>query len=419
MPAALAALVSLAGTVSPNAVTHRVCVNRWREKQPCVNLKRPPTRRKVMTMNSPSWRALALVAGATLLVLTGCTPPAPTPVASPTADSASPTPTPTEEVVSAPAPRIALTCDQLAAALPLGTTFVSAVATRSRAQTEYGAHPSRPEEYVVRSAGGLVCEFSNGAPQSGVRGDNPAYAGVRVLVLPDPGAQWDRYVDYYGAAAAGTPSCATYSGSSNCQLDALVANRWIDVAIDSAVTEAAGAALANAVAAAVTGAGAGAAVWSPPAGTLPLPDDCGAYISGASLQAITGVTVPVESIARYGGGWSLWAGAEVIDGSPSCFLAYLDADAGIGTLKVLRGGEWAWAEAQPLVGSTAITVAGLGADDEAWIRCGAGDAWCVIDMVIGGTWVELYLWEDDFGGAFDQRAAAQAIAAEVLANVLP
>jgi hypothetical protein len=39
--------------------------------------------------------------------------------------------------------------------------------------------------------------------------------------------------------------------------------------------------------------------------------------------------------------------------------------------------------------------------------------------VIGGNWVELYLSEDDFGGAFDQRAAAQAIAAEVVANVLP
>ncbi|MEN9620311.1 MAG: hypothetical protein RL499_504, partial [Actinomycetota bacterium] len=332
---------------------------------------------------------------------------------------ATPTPTPTVGPVSAPEPRLDLTCDELAAALPLAATFATPVSSVSRAQTEYGAHPSRPEEYVVRSVGGLVCEFSNGAPQSRVRGGNPAYTGVRVLVLPEPGAQWDRWVDYYGAAAAGTPSCYTSSGRAACQLDALVSNRWIDVALDGAVTEAAGAALANAVAAAVTGAGAGAALWTPPADTLPLPDDCGAYISGASLQAITGVSVPVESISTYGGGWSLWAGAEVIDDSPSCFLQYADADAGIGSLDVLRGGEWAWAEAQSIVGSTAITVAGLGADDEAWIRCGAGDAWCVVDMVIGGTWVELYLWEDDFGGAFDQRAAAQAIATEVVANVLP
>ena len=115
-------------------------------------------------MNTPSWRAFAVVAGATLLVLTGCTPPAPTPVASPTVESATPTPTPTVEPVSAPAPRIDLTCDQLAAALHLAATFAAPVSSVSRAQTEYGAHPGRPEEYVVRSAGGLVCEFSNGEP---------------------------------------------------------------------------------------------------------------------------------------------------------------------------------------------------------------------------------------------------------------
>ena len=252
-----------------------------------------------------------------------------------------------------------------------------------------------------------------------MRGSNPAYTGMRVLVLPEPGAQWDRYVDYYGATAAGTPSCYTSTGRTACQLDVLVSNRWVDVALDGAVTEAAGAALANAVAAAVTGAGAGAAVWNPPADTLALPDACTAYISGATVQAITGLTVPIEPVPRFGGGWSLWAGAEVIDGSPSCYFVFDGLETGIGTLDVLRGGEWAWAEAQTLVSSTPVTIAGLGSDDEASIRCGAGDAWCIVDLLVGGCWLELYMYEDDFGGAFDQRAAAQAIAAEVVASVLP
>ena len=370
-------------------------------------------------MQPQPWRSIAVVAGATLLLLTGCAPSAPTPVASPTAESATPTPTPTVETVSAPEPRLDLTCDQLAATLPLSATFATPVSSVSRARTEYGAHPGRPEEYVVRSVGGLVCEFSNGQPQSRVRGGNPAYVGVRVLVLPEPGAQWDRYVDYYGIDATGTPFCSTSSGSPSCQLDALVANRWVDVVLYGAVSEAAGSTLANAVATAVSSAGAGAAPWSPPSDTLALPDECGAYISGASLQAITGVTIPVAPVASVGGGWSLWAGAEVIDDSPSCSLAFEGYEYGIGTLNVLRGGEWAWDEARTLVTSTPVTVAGLGADDEAWLRCGPADAWCIVDLLLGGNWLELYLYEDDFGGAFDQRAAAEAITAEVVANVVP
>lgn len=371
-------------------------------------------------MQPQPWRGIAVIAGTTLLLLTACAPPAPTPVASPTAESASPTPTPTVETISAPEPRLDLTCDELAATLPLSATFATSVSSVSRARTEYGAHPGRPEEYIVRSAGGLVCEFSNGQPQSRVRGGNPAYVGVRVLVLPEPGAQWDRYVDYYGIDATGTPFCSTSSGSPSCQLDALVANRWVDVVLYGAVSEAAGSTLANAVAAAVTGAGSGAAAWAPPADTLVIPDACDEYISSASLQAITGLATPLESVSRDGGGWSLWAGAEEIDGSPSCFLAFADADAGIGSLDVIRGGAWAWAEAQTLVASTPITVAGLGADDEAWLRCGPADGWCVVDLVLGGNWLELYLWEDDdFFGPIDQRAAAQAIAAEVVANVVP
>jgi len=370
-------------------------------------------------MNARPWPSLAVMAGTALLLLAGCAPAAPAPVASPTTSIETPSPTtePTVEPVSAPEPRLDLTCDELAAALPLSATFSTAVASRSRAATEFGAHPSWPQEFPVRSVGGLVCEFSNGQPQSDVRGDNAAYVGVRVLVLPDPGAQWDAYVDYYGIASTGTALCSTFGGDTACNLNALASDRWVEVSIDGAVTEAAGATLANAVVAAVTSAGPGAAPWSPPADTLAIPDNCTDYISAAALQTATGLTAPLAVRARDGGGWSLLAGAEEIDGSPSCFLAFDGADAGIGTMKVMRGGTWALAEVQDLVASTPITVAGLGPDDAATLRCGAADAWCIVDLQLGGNWIELYLWEDDPGAPLDRRAAVQRIAAEVVANV--
>lgn len=362
----------------------------------------------------------AVVVGAALLLLSGCTPGTPTPTASPTVEaSASPTPTPTVEPISAPEPRIDLTCAELGAALPLAASFIEPVTEVSRAATEYGAYPARPEEYIVRSVGGLVCEFSNGQTQSEVLGSAPAYVGVRIHVLPDPGAQWDRYVDYYSVPGTRDSYCVAESAGSTCYFNGLGGARWVDTVVVGATDDLAGMAVIEAAFSAIATAGTGAGVWAPPTDTLALPDACDAYVSAGQLQASTGLTTPLATYRAGGGGWSLRGGAEVIDGSPSCFWAFEFADAGIGTLDVLRGGAWAWAEAQEIVGSAPITVAGLDAGDGAWLRCGPSDAWCVVDLVLGGNWIELHLWEDDPGEPLDRRTAIQSIAATVVANVTP
>ena len=365
----------------------------------------------------------ALVVTAALLFLAGCTPEAPAPIASPTSAPASPTstPSPTIDTVSAPQPRIDLTCDDLAASLPLTSTFSTAVSPRSRAKTEYSAQPSRPDEYIVRSVGGLVCEFSNGQPE-GASVYNPAYVGVRVVVLPEPGAEWERYIalveDSDNAGGACIPDDV---GTTRCSLRVLSANRGIEVYIAGAVSEAAGTALADAALSAVTSAGPGGAAWTPPAETLSLPAECETYITGASVQAITGLATAFTVISVRGGagGYNLRFAAEEINGSPACFFRFALDDGGLGSLYVLRGGEWAWAEAQTIVGATPITVAGLGADDEAWLRCGPADAWCVVDLMLGGNWIELYLTPIQTEDPFDRRTAVQAIAATVVANVAP
>lgn len=360
----------------------------------------------------------AVASGAALLLLSGCTPATPTPTASPTVEvSTTPTPTPTVESISAPEPRIGLDCDALGAALPLATSLVQPVTTVSRAQTEYGAHPSRPEEYLVRSAGGLVCEYSNGQAQSDIRGSNPAYVGVRILVLPDPGAQWDRYVDYYSVPGTRDSYCVTETLGSTCYFNGLGGNRWADIVTVGARDAGAGMAIIEDAFRTIATAAPGAEPWAPPADTLALPDACNAYVTPTQLQSATGLSVPLTTSGFGGGGWSLRGGAAAIDGSPSCFWSFAGADAGIGTLEVLRGGAWAWAEAREIVGSTAITVAGLGDADEAWLRCGTGDVWCVVDLILGGNWVQLHLWEDDPGEPLDRRTAIQHIAAIVVANV--
>lgn len=370
-----------------------------------------------MTTSTAPSHGTAIVVTIAVLILAGCTPTSSAPVATPTSAAATPAPAPTVDPVAEPVPGIDPVCDELGRMLPLETTFVTEVAPRSSARTEYGARPSRPDEYIVRSAGGFVCEFSNGQPQSQYSGTNPAYVGVVVFVLPEPGEQWTRYLESVGATDNRRAGCNDRNGTASCTLEALSANRAIEARVAGAVSVAAGTELTDAVLAAAASLPAGSAPQTPPAGTLELPDECDTYISGASVQTITNFSGELEvvSIAGGQGGFNVRFAAELVDGSPMCYFQVAVLGGGIGTLSVLREGEWAWAEAQSLVDSTPITIAGLAEGDEAWLRCSTSDAGCVLDLVLGGNWIEVYLWDNVFG--FDRRVAVQEIAATVVANV--
>jgi len=267
--------------------------------------------------------------------------------------------------------------------------------------------------------GGITCEWSNGEPLSDTTGYNPAYVGSRVLVLPNATSQWDRYLSYYGPDAEGD-LCSAYEGPMHCTTDRLTGSTWVQVTTVGAASEAAASALGAEVVAAVAGAGAGAAPWTPPAGTAALPADCPGVIADDVVQSALALDVAVQA-STGGGGWSLESGARQNWGGPHCYWAFLDADAGVGSLSSLPGGAWAWAEAREFLtlpsAPEAVTVAGLSAGDEAWLRCASADDYCLVDLVIGGNWVEAYLWPDDAGLSIDRRAGAIAIAEAIVANL--
>lgn len=99
-------------------------------------------------------------------------------------------------------------------------------------------------------------------------------------------------------------------------------------------------------------------------------------------------------------------------------IALNDEVAYVGHITMLPGGEWARAEAQTLVNSTPITIAGLGPDDEAWLRCGPANEWCVVDPVLGHNRIEIYVQGYETIGPFDYRAEVQALAADVVVSSL-
>ena len=361
----------------------------------------------------------AILALTTALALTACTPPKGDPTPSASSPSAAPTPSPTEAAISAPAPVFDVECSDLASEATLTDALGAGVTSIDPAESTMGAYPAISPTYAVRSLGGITCEWNNGEPQSDTTGSNPAYVGTRVLVLPNATSQWDRYLDYYGAEAEGD-YCTAYEGPLRCTTDVLTGSTWVQLTTVGATSEAAASALGAEVVAAISGAGVGAALWSPPAGTAALPTDCSGVIADDAVQTALGIDVAVQASSG-GGGWSLEAGALENWGGPHCYWAFLDADAGVGSLSTLSGGAWAWAEAREFLtlpsAPEAVTIAGLSADDEAWLRCAAADAYCLVDLVIGGNWVEAYVWPDDVGLSIDRRAGAIAIAESIVANL--
>jgi hypothetical protein len=306
----------------------------------------------------------------------------------------------------------------LGAALPLDSTFGTPVSEQNRANTEYQAWPSSPQSFLVRQLGGLVCEFSNGQPDRRVGGSSEAYVGISVYVLPDAAEQWAEHVER--SSMAGAPvDCSLRPAGYFCNLDQFGANRWVDAFVLGAQTESAGITLANAAFALVTAAPSTDAPWSPPADTLALPDRCDVILTQAEVQAATGTTRPFVLALIGGLQWDLYGGAQAMDPTITCTISVGDEEAYIGNITMLPGGEWAWNEARTLVNSTPITIAGLGPDDEAWLRCGPADEWCIVDLVLGHNWIELYVKGGGITDLFDHRAAAQALATDLVANVMP
>ena len=369
-------------------------------------------------MNSLRSSGMLLVL-TTALALTACTPPeaGPTPAAS--SLSATPTPSPTVAAISAPAPVFDVECGDLASEATLADALGASAISIDPAEATMGAYPAISPTYAVRSLGGITCEWSNGEPQSDTTGLNPAYVGTRALVLPNATSQWERYLAYYGPDAEGD-YCGAYEGPLHCTTDVLTGSTWVQLTTVGATSEAAASALGAEVVAAISGAGPGAAPWTPPAGTSALPADCPGVIPDAAVQSALGIDATVQASSG-GGGWSLEAGARENWGGPHCYWAFLDSDAGVGSLATLPGGAWAGDEARTFLTlpsvPEAVTIAGLSADDEAWLRCAPGDAYCLIDLVIGGNWVEAYVWPDDAGFSIDRRAGALAIGEAIVASL--
>jgi len=363
-------------------------------------------------------KAAVTIAAAVLLLATGCAPSTPDPTPSPSNPSSSPTPTATAEALSAPQPVLDALCSDILPSSAVGAAYPGGVTEVDLAESIMGADPTISPTYAVQSLGGIACEYSNGEPFSAKRGSNPAYVGVRVVVLPNADSQWNKLIDYYGPDVEGL-NCSE-SEPLFCTFSGFVSGAWIDVTAIGAVSAATVDTLAADAVAAIGAAGKGAGPWAPPVGTTALPADCAGVVSDADVQALLGAPLPVVATLA-AGGWSIEAAALENWGGPRCMWRYTDSDFGVGSLQTLPGGAWAWAEAAEFLtvpsAPEELDVTGLAVGDEAWLRCADDGSECLIDLILGGNWLQAHLWADQGERSYDQRAGAEALAAAVVARL--
>jgi hypothetical protein len=302
-------------------------------------------------------------------------------------------------------------------------------------ETALGAWPMFPPLINVRHLGGLVCEWSNGEAQSTTTGTAAAYTGASTSIMPDGAAQWARYVSTYSIVDDRLLNCYAYEGFT-CSFDTLVAGYWIeahlqglalpDTASDAEVAAAA-APFFDGIVAQVAAAGAPGPVWTPPAGTLPLPATCDGFVSPAQVQAA--LVTPTTLAATYPhGGWSQGAAAIEDSSDFGCMWGPETEDAGIASLSWLPGGAWtidairaAAPGGLPWV-TEDVSIPGLEPDETAFARCIVGDEECFVDFVLGGNLIEVGVWRESAGTpsvGTNRRTAAVDIASVIVATLRP
>ena len=278
---------------------------------------------------------------------------------------------PTETPVAwhEPESRYGLECDALVDDALAADTFSVAVSEVDPLVTASGVGIAIPRNTSILSQGGTVCEWSNGVAMNTQYGYVPDYVGVAVSVTPRPDAGWSAQ-----ATSKGMPGEVYGCAANLCTMSTTAGDAWVTLEASggdgAALDPAAADALFAAVVAEVVAAGAPEPAVTPARDVPPLPTDCEAVLPLATVRSISGVA-SAEPRGGGGGGWSDWAEARLQAGNEGC-------DWGVGDFETaaavnwVRDGRWAYDRAVDAGTFTPATIAGLGVDDLASVRCDPG-----------------------------------------------
>jgi len=343
------------------------------------------------------------------VLLAGCVPAAPTPAPTDTASPGSEsTATPGDDDEAAapgsrPDARTEATCDDLVPPGSFDTLFAAPIALVDETRTGGRIGTVISDEWVIREAGGVVCEWQDA--ESLVTSEGYfSYQGVRLLLLPATDAQSDPYFAEAGGGRRFSECTANYY----CHLEARTDRGWwMSLTALYFPTENPGTAALDAleqVLFRVADLPAPSRVDAPRSGDA-VDAACDRQITPAQAAAALGAASATVETTAYP---SIWKAAEQIVGGSEC--RWYGGELRDAYVTVLPGGEWAMDRAVAAYGP-AEPVPLPGTSSGGYLRPQVEAQG--FDFAIDGDWVQIVVTQSS---ALPPREVMVAFAQAIIAN---
>ena len=351
----------------------------------------------------------AFLALAVVALLGGCASPGgqPDAVSAASSSSAAPTAAAVDTIESVqPGPLIDLDCSDFAAVAGIG--MLRGVTERDPRGVSFDLFEKVPVADIVRNAGGIACEFSDGGlwrlPDDSGRELNESWHGAAIFVVPNAAVA--------EATVFPVDECGDSTTSARytvCSWHFTAGGAWIHIVVSTNDRRETIFAVRDLVTATVA-----AAVSTPgpiprPEGTFDPPHECSALMDAAAVGVALGATditadraIEIESEAD----------ASYFTENTGC-LWYVDSLPHALEVLVYPGGAWAASLSLPSLGASPVTLAGLG-EGTAASHCTAVPQWgyamCTVEVVVAGTWFRaIGTAETEADAATIAIAAAEAV----------
>lgn len=337
-------------------------------------------------------RAILIAALALALALAGCGP-TPLPPGSPSGANAqgpSEAPSPASTVVASvqPDPLIDLDCSDFAGVASIGT--IAGVTERDPRGAVAEMLDVVSLADIVRNAGGVACEFSDGGEWRVTNADggyplNTSWRGAAIFIVPNVAAAAESLIS--------DSSCgdSTNSSSNVCQVDFAAGTSWVTVVSSSSDRGTTFRAVRDHVKGIVEGAASQAGPIAREPGTFQPPRDCASLVPTAKVAALLG-----GSDVSAGRSVQLHVAAEAtfVTENTGCDW-WRDSGDSLAQVHVYPGGAWAAALTLSGLSATAVELDGIldndNDNDTALSHCtdvSAEDFWiCTAEVVVDGTWL--------------------------------
>ena len=315
-----------------------------------------------------------------------------------------------------PVPSLNMDCTKLASATNPAAAFATPVTQRYAAVSEIGVNPILPNAEVIKTAGGLACEWSNGLYLDGW---TTAPVGVRVEYLPYAASGYWRWAAVLGGTSTSPEHllCIT----NYCQFATSEGGDFLIVGVQNARSEAVAENLARRISTAIQ---LGATTpFVPPHYGAELDHTCDQIVRPAVWRAAVGASSALRTF-DIPPGWDVVNSAMLLARAPACSYEAAKGSGGAGLLSTMPGGRWSFILLSSLLTApgplTSITVPEMRPGDAAFTRCDAAHTHCILDALIATHWVQVNLLASDLGGDLiraDRLAALRPILSEIALQI--